>query len=249
MPHKKTSVRPYDEDFNDHYEEPLPEEEESDTTVPPPKTPSFLRSHLLTVTQITLCLLVLGFALISKSIGGTFFASVATWYFEHYNNSVFTGTGEWTSFFHEETQVSETSHLSADHHTVNRFVLPLKNGTVTSPYGQRTMDDGTEQFHKGVDIAADKNTEIAAVWDGTVLTAENIPSYGNYIVLQHDNGYTTLYAHCEKLLVQPDDIVTAGSTIALVGETGDADGCHLHLEIRKDGQHTDPSAFLKDAYT
>lgn len=246
MPQKKAAALPYDDTFNDRYEE-LPATEDEEEAVVLPKQPSFLRSHLLTVTQIVLCLLVLGFALVVKGIGGTFYATVATWYFEHYNNSVFTGTGDLPSLFHEETQITETSHLTADSHTNEAFVLPLAKGTVTSPYGERELN-GTQQLHKGVDIAADKDSEIAAVWDGTVTTAEKSPSYGNYIVLQHSNGYTTLYAHCDKLLVQQGDVVTAGSTIALVGETGDADGCHLHLEMTKDGQLTDPAAFLKDAY-
>ena len=100
-----------------------------------------------------------------------------------------------------------------------------------------------------MDIAAEQDSEIAAVWNGTVIVAEQEPSYGNYIILQHDDGYTTLYAHCNKLLVQKGDIVKAGNVIALVGQTGDADGCHLHLEIKKEDKNLDPAAFIGEAYT
>lgn len=248
MLHKDYSRRTAEEsDYADRFEE-LPEEEAGQSAAR--KKPSFLRSQLMLLTQAAVCVLVLGFAFVTKAIGGTFYAEIASWYFDHYNNSVFTGTAQPDTFLHEDVQITETSRLSANHtsQSSNDFLPPLETGTVTSPYGQREYN-GTEQFHKGTDIGADKNTEIHAVWNGTVTTAETDRSYGNYIVLHHENGFDTLYAHCEKLLVQKGDIVTAGNVIGLVGETGDADGCHLHFEVQKDGNPLDPAAFLQDTYS
>ena len=249
---RRKKVQSYDEqDYRDYYVQENESESYEDfpeETIVLPKKHSFLRSQLLTVIQILLCVLVLGFALITKAIGGTFYATIATWYFEHYNNSVFTGTADPITFFQENIHLPETSRLSADSPAHGDFVLPLKAGTLTSPYGERNYN-GSQQFHKGMDIAAEQDSEIAAVWNGTVIVAEQEPSYGNYIILQHDDGYTTLYAHCNKLLVQKGDIVKAGNVIALVGQTGDADGCHLHLEIKKEDKNLDPAAFIGEAYT
>ena len=224
---RRKKAQSYDEqDYRDYYVQENESESYEDfpeETIVLPKKHSFLRSQLLTVTQILLCVLVLGFALITKAIGGTFYATIATWYFEHYNNSVFTGTADPITFFQENIHLTETSRLSADSPAHGDFVLPLKAGTLTSPYGERNYN-GSQQFQQE-------------------------PSYGNYIILQHDDGYTTLYAHCNKLLVQKGDIVKAGNVIALVGQTGDADGCHLHLEIKKEDKNLDPAAFIGEAYT
>ncbi len=213
------------------------------------KTPSFLRSQLPVVTQTVICLLCVGFALIAKTIGGTFYAETAAWYFDHYNNSIYTGTKTSDPIFTDKTSITETSLTAASvSETDIDFSLPLKTGIITSGYGEREYN-GKTQFHKGIDIGADKNSEICAVKSGTVITAENDSSYGNYIVIQHDDNSRTLYAHCEKLLVKKGDVTAAGSVIALVGETGDADGAHLHLEYITNGENADPAPLLKGAYT
>lgn len=231
--------------FPEEAYEPVGEAEEGTEN----KRPSFLRSQLMTVTQVSLCVLIIVFAVIVKSIGGSFYATAATWYFDCVNNSIFTGTAAPSQEVTDGTTITETSLTTADERrTSPEPVLPLQAGTITSPYGQREYN-GQQQFHKGIDIAADKNTEIHALWSGTVITAEKDSSYGNYIVLRHDNNSETLYAHCERLMVRKGDKVSAGSVIGLVGETGDADGPHLHLEYRKDGKQADPGVLLGNAYS
>ncbi len=90
--------------------------------------------------------------------------------------------------------------------------------------------------YNGVDIGAPKNTPIIASAGGTVIIARNNDGwnggYGNYIVIQHDNGTQTLYAHATEVLVSAGDSVAQGQTIALVGRTGEATGFHLHFEVR-----------------
>lgn len=214
------------------------------------KKPSFARGQLLTLSRIVLCLLMLGFAFAARAIGGEFYASTASWYFDRFNSSVFTDGRNTNNVFRDEVSITETSLATPggkEKVAVPEALPPLKSGKITSPYGQREYN-GEQQFHKGIDIAADRNSEIAAIFDGEVSAAANDPSYGNYIVLAHSDGSSTLYAHCEKLLVSKGELVKAGSVIALVGSTGDSDGCHLHLEFMRDGKNADPSPLIGNRY-
>ena len=225
------------------------EHELTEEELPLRKKTSFARGQLLTLTRILLCLLFVGFAFAAKAINGEFYASTASWYFERFNSSLFTGSDNQNNVFRDEVSITETSLTTPDNSSGESTspVLPLSNGKITSPYGQREYN-GEQQFHKGIDIAAEKDSEIKAILDGEVTVAENDPSYGNYLVLTHHDGCKTLYAHCEKLLVSKGEQVKAGSIIALVGSTGDSDGYHLHLELIRDGKNADPSPLLGDNY-
>ncbi len=233
------------------YEDDEPDEIiQEETKVSPSKAGSFVKSQLLVLIQTGLCILVLAFGLTLKAIGGSLYAQIATWYFDSYNNSVFTGTASPPDIIKDETVITETSRASPDEFgksEESKKSLPLKSGTITSGYGERDYN-GETQFHKGADIAAEKGSKIFAVFDGKVKTAENDPSYGNYIVLEHNDGLCTLYAHCDKLLVEKGGSVKAGDSIAEVGETGDADGSHLHFEVLKNGENIDPLTVIGDAY-
>lgn len=111
-------------------------------------------------------------------------------------------------------------------------------------YGERTHPvTGETTSHSGVDIPADSGTGVMAAVDGVVLAAEFDKLYGNYVVLDHGNGLTSLYGHMSKLLVAEGDGVEAGQTIGAVGATGQATGAHLHFEVQQDGEPTHPLAF------
>lgn len=127
--------------------------------------------------------------------------------------------------------------MSFDH------VLPVE-GVLTSPFGSRVSPTSGEQaFHYGLDLAADEGTPITAFADGTVREVGE-SNYGNYLIVDHSDGFSTLYAHCSSILVGVDDKVECGSEIALVGQTGDATGPHLHLELWKDSMALDPADYL-----
>lgn len=79
---------------------------------------------------------------------------------------------------------------------------------------------------------------------GTVIRAEWHWSYGNYVIIDHGDGISTLYAHCSALLVSVGAQVSQGDTIALVGMTGSADGNHVHVEVRINGQRVDPNGYI-----
>ncbi len=97
-------------------------------------------------------------------------------------------------------------------------------------------------WHYGIDISAGEGSAIVAAADGTVITAAYHYSYGNYIILDHGAGLRTLYAHCSALYVGAGSAVSAGSTIAGVGSTGDSSGNHLHFEVHEHGQRQNPLA-------
>lgn len=124
------------------------------------------------------------------------------------------------------------------------YKVPLDNYTVSSPYGNR----GSE-FHRGLDLAAAQGEPIHASKAGTVLKAEYHYSWGNYVVIQHVDGMTTLYAHQQQYAVKAGDKVEQGQTVGYVGSTGNSTGAHLHLEVCKDsslsqGMLIDPQSVL-----
>ena len=101
---------------------------------------------------------------------------------------------------------------------------------------------------KGIDFVPgdDAGAAIFASANGIVARAEQGDTgYGNYIVIEHEDGYETLYAHLETIDVAAGDNVTAGDTIAKMGQTGWATKAHLHFEIHKDGQHLPPLDYIE----
>ena len=117
---------------------------------------------------------------------------------------------------------------------------------ITSPYGTRVHPvTGKVRTHAGLDIGAAHGTNIYAAAAGTVLVSGwNTGGYGNYVVIDHGGGLTTLYAHCSSLLVSAGQKVSRGQVIAKVGSTGMSTGPHLHFEVLKNGSHTDPNAYF-----
>lgn len=124
------------------------------------------------------------------------------------------------------------------------YPLPSSNVTITSPFGPRLHPlTGKLHNHTGIDIAAPGGVSVYAVQGGVVVTSAYAPSsYGEYVVINHGNGMTTLYAHMQRgsRKVSEGQTVKQGQTLGLVGSTGSATGNHLHLEVRKNGARQDP---------
>lgn len=116
---------------------------------------------------------------------------------------------------------------------------------ITSGYGSRTSPTaGASSNHKGIDISASTGSSIVAAASGTVSIATYSYSAGNYIMINHGNGLSTVYMHCSQLLVSAGDTVKAGQTIAKVGSTGYSTGSHLHFGVRKNGSYVNPSNYV-----
>jgi murein DD-endopeptidase MepM/ murein hydrolase activator NlpD len=96
------------------------------------------------------------------------------------------------------------------------------------------------KFHAGTDIRGKRGTPIVAAGDGVVKLARWYGGYGNYIQVDHGGGVITAYAHLQRFLVKPDQVVVAGQAIGHMGTTGRSTGSHLHFEVRLDGRPVDP---------
>jgi hypothetical protein len=121
------------------------------------------------------------------------------------------------------------------------FGWPVDGGFIYDPFL-------SDRNHKGIDIDADAGTDIYAAADGVVVSAGwNPGGYGFFVMIDHLNGYQTLYGHCSLLYVESGQTVTRGQLIAAVGSTGDSTGNHCHFEVRYMGMCYDPTLYINTA--
>jgi murein DD-endopeptidase MepM/ murein hydrolase activator NlpD len=121
------------------------------------------------------------------------------------------------------------SHDECDH------AIPSA-GHVTSPFGPRKG-----RMHYGVDIKLQTGDPVMSAFDGMVRISRYNSTFGHVVVIRHFNGLETLYAHLSKRMVEPGDLITAGDTLGLGGNTGRSYGSHLHFEVRFLDQPIDPA--------
>ena len=119
------------------------------------------------------------------------------------------------------------------------FVWPVEAGTVTSTFGPRG-----ETHHDGIDIGSPEGTPVRAARAGRVLYSDHLRGYGNLIIVAHDDGYATVYAHNRENRTHAGAAVRQGEVIALVGQTGKTSGPNLHFEVRKDNIARNPLFYL-----
>lgn len=125
-----------------------------------------------------------------------------------------------------------------------KFIWPVPGySRISSPFGPRTLW-GRYDYHLGIDIPAPSGTNIYASAAGEVLIATYHYSYGYYCLIDHGDGYATLYAHNSQLLVSAGQIVKQGQHIAEMGTTGSSSGNHLHFEVRVNGQVQNPQNYV-----
>lgn len=124
------------------------------------------------------------------------------------------------------------------------------SGTLGYPTSYRTISAGypnysSGRYHGGVDFPCPTGTSVCAAASGTVIVAKNLNySYGHYLIIDHGNGLSTLYAHNSKLLVGVGDHVSKGQVIARSGSTGNSTGPHCHFEVRVNGTRVNPLNYL-----
>lgn len=120
--------------------------------------------------------------------------------------------------------------------------IPLDKYRITSAYGMRVSPiSGNKRFHNGIDLAAPEGTPVYACKSGRVILAKMGDAvFGNHVIVQHDGGMTSLYAHLSRITVSNGATVAGGQEIGKVGQTGLATGPHLHFEVRLNGSTTNP---------
>jgi len=129
------------------------------------------------------------------------------------------------------------------------FRHPLRNlrdSRINSVFGLRTDPlYGTREFHQGIDIAAETGEDVFAASAGEVGFAGRQRGYGKVIIIEHPEGYASVYAHLAVVTVRKGDAVEIGQRIGKVGLSGNSTGSHLHFEIRLEGEALDPLDFIR----
>lgn len=140
-----------------------------------------------------------------------------------------------------------TRNLLNDQVSISRATpqgWPTK-GWITSYFGKRKSPfSGRRVMHEGLDIAANIGTPVIATADGIVSRVSYTPGYGKMVVVDHGYGYRTIFGHNSKILVNSGQRVKRGERIALVGNTGQSTGPHVHYELRLNGVPIDPRKTL-----
>jgi murein DD-endopeptidase MepM/ murein hydrolase activator NlpD len=132
------------------------------------------------------------------------------------------------------------------------FSWPVTKAEITSPFGWRpfvvtpgeTGPHPAREFHHGMDILCGLNQPVRAAKGGLVVLAGVNVDYGNFVVIQHAGGWSTLYGHLNKLETRAGRQVSSGSLIGRCGMTGRANGVHLHFEVRRLGRFFNPIYYL-----
>ncbi|WP_244501817.1 murein hydrolase activator EnvC [Stappia sp. ES.058] len=134
--------------------------------------------------------------------------------------------------------ISVNREVSGDN--VRRFRWPAR-GRIISDFG--TKPGGTR--NEGINLALPEGADIKAVEDGTVIYSGNeLKGYGNLVLVRHDDGWVSAYAHGSDLLVKRGDAVSRGQTIAKAGSTGSVSQPQLHFELRRGNKPVDPMQYL-----
>ena len=126
--------------------------------------------------------------------------------------------------------------------------IPLDQGEKTSGFGMR-RDPYTlkNRMHEGQDFSGTwAKTPVLSTAKGVVKSAGKYGTYGNYIEIDHGNGYVTAYAHLNKRMIKRGSIIVRGQQIGTLGNTGRSTANHLHYEIKYRGQHVDPQDYYFD---
>tara|TARA_Y100000590_G_scaffold463170_1_gene629224 strand:+ start:52 stop:984 length:933 start_codon:yes stop_codon:yes gene_type:complete len=134
-----------------------------------------------------------------------------------------------------ENRLNYFLHLPAIH------PVSLDQSNLSSRYGyRRDPFSKRKKFHQGDDFSADIGTDVIATANGKVKTSRRYGSFGNYIEIDHNNGYVTVYGHLNKRFVKVGDIVERGQIIGEVGNTGRSTAPHLHYEVQYNNKHVNP---------
>ncbi len=126
----------------------------------------------------------------------------------------------------------------------NRIPWPVR-GTIIRRFGQESKGNNTSIINNGIDIAVPENTSVKSVEAGEVVFADRYGGQGKLIIIDHKNGFFSVYAYNNQIMVSKGSTVSKGQTIAKSGQTGSASQPSLHFELRKDGRAVNPLNYLE----
>ena len=147
----------------------------------------------------------------------------------------------------EISKIAARSVVNQDSQIISSGSWPVPGHfTINSPYGYRIHPIfNTSKMHTGIDIPAPTGTPVVSIDSGTVIFSGTQSGYGKTVIIQHDDGKVTLYAHNNELNVSSGQRVEKGQLISKVGSTGNSTGPHLHFEVRINGNHVNPVSYIK----
>lgn len=245
---KSKSSLPYTYDDEGYYNNEYPDKDEFEKE-------NKSNSQLLTIIQIISCTIIILGVLALKTMAPQYYELFSDWYNTEINKSVIAGDSLQYGIqipnsseldLQQPSQESASIKATSDN-KCNKIVLskPIKDDVIiTSEFGE--MRD--EKSHKGLDLATNEGTKIYCPLDGIVEKVAENDSYGKYVIVEHENGIKTLYAHCNSIEVNAGDNVITNQYIASVGSTGDSTGPHLHFELIINNENCDPLKFMNEAY-
>lgn len=148
-----------------------------------------------------------------------------------------------------ENDSKKETELQVNDISNEEYIIPLKDSyTIANHFGVKNnyLVHNNNVTHYGIDLATTGGEDILAVKSGTVVLSAYKGSYGNLVIIEHEDGYKTYYTHCSRLNVNQGEKVNQGDVIAQVGSTGNSTGPHLHFEIRDENNKTlDPEKYIK----
>lgn len=156
---------------------------------------------------------------------------------------------EMAAYFDEMSKKFAAEQLALEGEANNPgFIWPAPDcKAITSKFGYRWHPIlNCERFHAGLDIGSQAGDVVIAAYSGIIAEAQYSDSYGNYVLINHGNGYSTIYAHMSSIAVEAGQPVSQGDTIGYVGSTGWSTAPHLHFEIRYSDVRTDPATYFDD---
>ena len=183
---------------------------------------------------------IIGMSMLGTILTGTIVLAVMR--FQISNNFLNVENKEYS----EETQNS-ISVIEHNNEMQNKETIRVNGFFISYPFEKNASPYSLGEYaHKGIDIIADKGTKVLAVADGKVTKAEFNSAYGYHIVMEHTDGYETLYAHLQEMKVDVGDTIVTGEEIGTVGATGMATGPHLHLELHYNGEPVNPLEYINE---
>ena len=167
------------------------------------------------------------------------------------NNSTGTNTGSGTGSTETESGSTGSNNNSGNNNSNNNtssgatWLRPCSYRKLTSPFGQREAPTaGASTYHEGVDLAGPEGTPIYATRAGVITTARNSSSGGNYVTINHGDGFSSSYLHLRNYVVKRGQAVSAGQLIGYMGSTGISTGSHLHFAIYYNGRAVNPAKYV-----